>query len=270
MEENKPETTAPAEQTQTLSTAKKPRILFLLVGFAILVLLVVIGFLFFNRSKNIGSKESLSTESIQADVLKGSEYIITQKTENGGYWYQKYSPEVCPMVDGKMACSFRPNNLSFGSNSWAALGQYSAYKISLDKSYLDNAKSDLNNLLSWCEDAKNDCTYLLSQPIVINEDLKDKKISDFIEKQGEKLIANKPEEHLMLSAIEVKELAQLYGVFKDEKYLNEATQRLAVVEKNLQKESVNPQTGAVSLPNFACWVSLAQVELGKAKNEMIG
>lgn len=261
----------PADKLNVLSKdANSSRKAFLVGILVVIALVIVSGLLIYILKK--GTQELTNTvvppgQNFQESLVTTSNYLESQKNQDGSYAYQAHADEICPKVNGVLNCKFSPDNISVAANSWAALGHYSSYKITLDFSQLDRAKRDLEQLMNYCEDTSNNCLYLLTQPAIITKDIKDAKVNEFLKSQAEKLTKSLPSENIMLIGIEVRELALLSQVLNDVNLKLKAQERMKIAESLLQKQSQDPATGNAVFPNFACWVALAQVELGIATND---
>ncbi len=258
---------------------RKSRVKIFIAAFFVFGLILVFMILFLSRkvsidnTKRVISEKSFIDKAISDDdsgenTSRISRYLETQRNDDTTYKYQSHEEVTCPEINGKKKCFYEINN-SLPVNSWTALGHYSAYKAIGDMSALGKTKRDLAVLYDWCKPRIEDCTYLIAQPIIMSSDLKDENMVTFLKKESVALVAQKPSTDLMLLSIEARELALLSKFFADSSLLVKAKSRLALAQDEVQKQYLNPFGPKVVLPKYACWVTLAQVEIAIAENDEI-
>lgn len=258
---------------------KKPLLILIL-----LLLIMVFFFIFMlkNRLSQQGSKipaqNTTVTPSISAKIASDKKYkeiikeaityVESQRRPDGFYDYIARYDEQCTLKDGKKTCPFGGTRMFETTNSWTALAHFAAYKALGDKSELQKANRDLTKLTDWCSLDPKKCLWVLAQPAIIYQDTKDPKILDFLKSQGEVLFSSIPSTNTMLVAIESRELALLYEIFQDTKYLNASNNRLALASRGLNDQQNIYGSSPLKFAESSCWISLANGQLSTAtKNE---
>jgi len=192
------------------------------------------------------------------------DYIETQRLNDGFYNYLAHYNEQCEMKEGEMVCPYQGEWTFPQTNAWTSLAYLSGYQVLGEQKYLDLAKRDMDRLILHCESKPEDCLWVLVQAGKLYQETGDSHYLDFLKKEGGMLLGTQSSSQELLLDIEIRELAILYGVTGDSRYLEEAQKRLKLSEDNFnQREFLYKTEEQFLYPQKACWQTLAKIELGK-------
>ncbi len=196
-------------------------------------------------------------------VQESAKYLTSQKRDDG---YNNYIAHFDTVCNNSAQCPFGINNVLPINNSWSALGFYSASKVLNDKSYLELAKKDLVNLNQYCTSNIEECLWVLAQPSIIQKDEKGTIMTALLNEAGEKLLSKSDANNIMILSIEARELALLYSLTSNSKFIEEAQKRIQLAQivvsaaysqnNNSLQQSLNPLQ--------ACWYTLGSAEIARA------
>ena len=195
-------------------------------------------------------------------------YIQTQRTADGYYNYLAHYDEQCRTQDGKKVCPFDNQRVFQTSNAWTALAYLAAYQHTNEQIYLDQAKTDLNKLIEWCTRDLSQCQWVLVQTVRVYEQTKNQNVLTFLQQVGEYMLSHPSADNKqpMLTSIEARELAMLYGLTKDQRYIDEAQNRLVKARQELDTEDPSIfRRGGFPESVHVCWYSLGELEVAKQK-----
>ncbi len=191
-----------------------------------------------------------------------SDYVLSQRRDDGYYNYLAYYKEQC--VGEK--CPFNGIDMFKTTNAWTALALFSASQILEDSSLLSQAKTDLNKLEEFCAIDRKECNWVLAQPAIIYQTTQDPELLEFLRLQGETLLSSAPSDNTMLVAIEARELALLYEIFQDTRYIVAAQNRLFLASRGLENNVDLYSENTTRFAQASCWVSLANTQYATITN----
>ena len=260
----------------SLLNKKKP--LIILIVLLLIITIALLAVMFKSAQLKQGSKTpeqnttvspSVATKTINEkkykEIIKESiAYIESQRRPDGFYEYVAHYDEQCTLKDGKKDCPFGGTRMFETTNAWTALAHFAAYKALGDKSELEKANRDLAKLIDWCAPDPKKCLWVLAQPAIIYQDTKDPKILNFLKPQGLALLSSAPSTDTMLVAIESRELALLYEIFQDSKFLSASNNRLSLASRGLNDQQNIYINTPIKFAEYSCWVALANGELSVA------
>ncbi|MDO8269149.1 MAG: hypothetical protein Q7T54_00575 [Candidatus Levybacteria bacterium] len=203
----------------------------------------------------------IGKEEIKEIAREISIYIKSQKRPDGFYNYVSHFEEQCPSESSSKDCPFGGINMFETTNTWGALGLYSASKILDDSSLLDEALTDLKNLQAYCEKDRKQCNRILIQPSIIYNTVKGTELRQFLTLQSKELLSSPATSNPMLSAIEARENVKLNGITNDPQHLIVAQRRLLESSSLLQKSTQNIYfSSKTHFKVGSCWLALASIE----------
>jgi len=227
----------------------------------------------------IPTKTTLSSKEIIKETLQ---FIEGQRLDYGFYNYTAYvSPrtyeEEKKIAEGKakeeeLLLSPRSNFLPM-TNSWTTLAYLAAHKVFQDQSYFEQAREDSQNLLAFCREEDLGCQFDLQGLIELYNIAPSEDILEFLQDSGEELLTNPPSDSLTLN-IAARELAQLYQLTDDARFVNEAKNQLELAEEKskdyrllytLSNSSLSGEQ--VEVHGDVCWNTLAGLEIHKVSGE---
>lgn len=225
----------------------------LIVGGIIVVAIiaVAIGFYYFQPQPIEEPKEEGGMTGLEIARLT-SDYIDSQITTDGIYSYSSHCEPNCPQG---FSGAFHT------TNAWTSLAYTGLFSATRDKSYLDNAKRDADVLIDWCTDKTSECLWVLVQIVELYKVTNDVKYLNFLTNTGDVLLETPAFEHGMISAIESRELALLYELTGDTKYLDESLVRLGKSKSLAESSQILYAFGDFEVHDTVCWNVLAEAEL---------
>jgi len=201
----------------------------------------------------------LQSEPEEEGVMTGleiarqtSDYIDTQITKDGIYSYSSHCEPECPQG---FSGAFHT------TNAWTSLANTGLFAATSDKSYLKNAKRDADVLIDWCGDKTDECLWVLVQIVELYKATDDVKYLNFLTNAGDVLLETPVFEHGMISAIESRELALLYELTGDTKYLDESLVRLDKSKSLAESSQTLYAFEDFLVHDTVCWNVLAESEL---------
>lgn len=262
-------------------TQKKGVVIF---GIILMVILALVYFLFSTSQKRVtiepdeaiveeevmepaqtGYKVSdeLSKKRIAQEML---DYIQTQYRSDGYYNYLSHFEDSCDITD-PVKCTQSLDKSYPTSNAWAALAYLGGYQILGEQKYLSLATRDILKVKDYCTNNPQNCLWVIWQIEKVYEINKDPQILELLNTLGPVLLSSGPNDNLMLLATEVRELAGLYKITGDQRYLDEATNRLSLAKSSFNKEHAIYQKMENQFTNYACWFTTGSLELAKITND---
>jgi len=202
------------------------------------------------------------------DIAKSSiNFLESKRRSDGLYTYS----ETC----SDSGC--KDDNFVYAqTNAWPVLAYTGLYEATDSKDYLAKAKAEMATLKSSCEKDRDQCLWVLVQMYRLYRATNEKAYADYIITLGERLYASQQSYHPMLTAIEAREFAIMYGLTNDTKYVTAAADRIEFAKRMQTSTSVETVKGtpttvsniAYSVDDFdfhyfACWTELAEIELYK-------
>lgn len=258
----------------TPSEKKFPKKIFFILGVILCIVLIGTGVFYF-INKNTQKKSDLSdkatpsfpytvvlngnanTQTIKEMAQEISKYVLSQRLPDGYYNYLAHYKEQCVGDE----CPFNGVDVFKTTNAWTALALFSASQILDDPSLLTQAKTDLNKLEEFCAIDRKECNWVLAQPAIIYKTTQDPELLEFLRIQGETLLSSEPSDKAMLTAIEARELALLYELTQDTRYIVAAQNRLLLSSQKLDSERDLYPSQTLKFSESSCWVSLANAQL---------
>jgi len=261
----------------TSNTKKKFPTLIIVVCFLIVIGLIFIVLFLLKGQSNTPSNQKSSSKiqpsesSIREAQSEASGYISSQKLTSGYYNYYSHLDQLCK---GKTPenCQFTPTeNKQFLSVGWTSLAHYADYKSSNIPQHLTEANSDIYKLIETCSSQKSKCNAVLVQPAILYKETKDPKVLQFLTDEANIVALSPVSDDLMIRGIEARELALVYEITKNPKFLTAAKSKLKSSQDLLTQKIAEDLSPKKRFPREACWVSLAQIELGRVvgDNQMI-
>ena len=196
-------------------------------------------------------------------------YIQTQRNSEGFYHYSSNCDDDCPFKD----------QVFKNANTWPTYASVGMFVATGEQRYLDDAERDADALLAWCEEDPVECVRVTYQISSLADVSSNEKYSNFVIDEADVLIDPANSEIVgtdmpMLLSIDSIQLADVYGITGDEKYLTSSIEKLNEAEAALESDSFE---GGAALPvyardgnlfkTFACWPQLAKIELYKSTGE---
>lgn len=213
------------------------------------------------KDKITPSYPTATPEAYTAPVFENEEvvsqilsYIQTQKRPDGFYDY------IFQLKDSQTKGLEKSYPTT---NAWTALAFASGYKVFNEGKYIDLADADIEALYTYCQQNKSQCLWVLWQLDKISDFVKSDLARSLYLQLGDELMVTSQKDDLMLLSIEVRELAQLYRLTNDNRFLTEAENRYASAKENFTKQPIVYQTGESVFPHHACWFTLAALELSQ-------
>ncbi len=251
------------------SNKKNLKLLVIAVLVALVTVSALILILFFNQKKPQATPtlEQVTNEA-KAEKATTAEkvgtYLYKQKRTDGYNNLLSHFDELCGGANS-VNCPFGERNVFEINNSWSALGFFGKYKVGGDQKDLVQAKSDLSKLKDYCSQAgkMKECLWVLAQPALIAMDEPNTEYNDFLKTAGDLLVTTSNKTNVMLLAIESRELALIYTLLKDEKYLVASKERFELARDAYVKGLNADIPSRENNPLQACWVTLAAAELAR-------
>lgn len=200
-----------------------------------------------------GYRDRIQKESI--------DYVKSQKRSDGAYEYISHYEEICKVGAD---CVYKDARSYMTTNAWTALAYLGKYLSGKDRSYLTLSIEDILKLKSSCEKGEVQCSWVLAQPLKVYEVEPNLDVLAFLKSEGSKLLTTSNPDNLMLLSIEVRELALLYKLTGDNRFLTEAYKRLDLATDRLPKQRMLYQNTSGALARYGCWYALGAVEVAKA------
>tara|TARA_Y100000294_G_scaffold149852_1_gene146893 strand:- start:35 stop:1075 length:1041 start_codon:yes stop_codon:yes gene_type:complete len=229
-------------------------------GIIVVVIIAVAIFFFYSPSQPI-------EEPREEGVMTGLEiaemslnYIDSLRNPNGSYTYTSNCvPSECPF----------PPDLSFGtSHAWVNYAYLGLYQASNDNSYFNKAKNEIGLLHNVCKDDAITCAWILPQVNDYYKITNDQTTLNLITTTGEELLLENPSEDIMSLGIEIRELAILYDLTKNDKYLTESVNRLNQAENLfLSIGEILYSFNNIKFYSGSCFVELGRLELYKSTDD---
>ncbi len=250
----------------------------LILTFASILGLVVLSILIISSQKSLvepnpvdlsknGQQPTLSKETIKEMAREISAYILSQRTPDGYYNYIAHFDEVCPANLSSEDCPFS-DNLFETTNTWGALGLYSANRILDDPKLLEEAIKDIEKLDEYCQKDRIQCNWVLVQPAIVYKQTKSAQILNFLQAQSSSLVESTPSENPMLSAIESRESTLLNNLLPNSRLADQAALKLSFASTKLQESNQNAYyQSQTHFKAGSCWVALASIELELASTK---
>jgi len=201
-------------------------------------------------------------------------FIDSRRTGDGFYKYSfscENDPQGCGFASGEVELIYPT------SNSWTALSNLGIYKMTGDGSRLDRAKADADKLIEWCSADPRMCLWVLSQVSELEKETGDSKYSSFLMSQGEMLLSIDDDtdseivgqrNSRMMLGIEARELAQIYGLAKDQRYIDEAERRIQEsASDSLPDVTVVYEFDGNKYTTMSCWTHLANAQIAEATGD---
>jgi len=217
-----------------------------------------------------GAEETGITELEAARQIQS--FIDSRRTEGGFYKYS-YNCEKNLETDCGLDLIYET------TNSWTAYSNLAMYRATGEKTYLEGAKRDADRVIEWCSDSANNkmCSWILVQIYELYEETVDKRYSDFLLSQGETLLnldnVDDPEidsqrNSTMMLGIEARELALIYKINGDERYVDEAKVRIERAYGGFTPDNyIMYQFNGNSFKYNSCWPELANIALYEATKD---
>jgi len=199
-------------------------------------------------------------------------FIDTRRTEDGYYRYS-YNCENGLETD----CGL---DLVYGStNSWTALSNLRLYQATGDQAYLEKARRDADAVMDWCDAQPDDgkiCLWILVQISELYEETGDQRYADFLLGKGEMLlgIINDKDPDVvwqrnstMMIGIDARELAAIYKLNGDQRYIDEAKIRVKEAYFGTPDNYPLYQFNGNNYLENSCWPELANMEIYEATGD---
>ncbi len=189
-------------------------------------------------------------------------YIQTQRREDGFYDYASNCGDGCPFVGAVFK----------NANTWPTYAAVGMYQATGDDGYLADARRDADKMIEWCAEDQKECVRVTYQVNELYKETKDERYADFVKSEADVLIDPVNQEFIgtdmpMLLAIDSLQLAQVYEMTNDEKYLDAAVSKLTSADSNMEKEMILYAVDDRVLKTYACWPELASIEIYKATGD---
>lgn len=199
-------------------------------------------------------------------------FIDTRRTDDG---YYKYSYNCENGLETN--CNL---DLVYGStNSWTALSNLRLYQATGEQAYLEKAKRDADAVMDWCASQPNDgkiCLWILVQISELYEETGEQKYADFLLGKGEMLlgIVNDKDPDVvwqrnstMMIGIDARELAAIYKINGDQRYIDEAKIRIQEAYWGTPDNYPLYQFNGNNYLENSCWPELANMEIYEATGD---
>lgn len=154
------------------------------------------------------------------------------------------------------------------ANMWTLLARLSFYQnFSHQPQDLAQAEQDAQALMSFCSQDPKKCRGVLVPFTMLYAETQKEEYKNLLENIGQLLLKESYGKGVMSLAAQARELARLYELFPDQRYLEVAQQRLS--EAKLVSENDQATLG---LDDEICHLVLAQTEMARitGNQEMLG
>jgi uncharacterized protein YyaL (SSP411 family) len=211
--------------------------------------------------------------AVHLDAAKKiQEFIDTRRTDDGYYKYS-YNCENGLETDCHL-------DLVYGStNAWTSLSNLRLYQATGNQVYLEKSKRDADAVIDWCKVQPKDgnsCLWILVQISELYDETGDAKYKDFLLEKGRMLMDvindKNPEvvwqrNSTMMTGIEARELAMIYKINGDRKYIDEAKIRIEEAYFGTPDNYPLYQFNGNNYLENSCWPELANMEIYEATGD---
>ena len=260
--------------TSLLSFHKQPKQVLIALCIFILLLITTIAlsiyiFLFNNNTEQEQqTKEFIFNTKDIADQT--AQYLKKNHKTNNGYTH--FIADIDNLCnENQDFCKYKWDNLQFPyhiMNSWTSLGFYSAYQVTGNKEYKDQALNDMRLLSDYClqDNNINNCLWVLVQPALIYSTEKEPYILNLITAGADTLLTSEGSNNLMLKAIEARSLMLAYNITNNEAYKQGALDKFEESQQLLDLVPLGTQENA--LVSHTCWHYLTATEFAHQLNDI--
>ncbi len=215
--------------------------------------------------------ESITKKEVRKSTMQQIlSYIGSQYRADGYYDYLAHYDDQCITKAGKKDCPFNGERMFPTTNAWTALAYLSSYRAFATSQDLDLATRDMDKLMLYCGTNQKECLWVLVQAADLYNVTKQPRLLAFLREEGEELLRTKESDYFMLLAIESRELALLYGLTQDPRYLQQANVRFDHARQRLlaQRSLYHNKQGTAFFPEQGCWYALSAVELARQTSQV--
>lgn len=150
------------------------------------------------------------------------------------------------------------------TNMWTALARLGYYQeFSRSPQSLAQAEKDAQIMISDCQANLDSCLATVYPLALLYQETQRSVYQDFLNQLGQRLLVKSYGQDVMALATQARQLAKLYELFGNQDYLKTARQRLAHAQLTAQAHQHRYQRGE----DEACYIALAQTEIGKVGND---
>lgn len=248
-------------------------------GIIVVGILIVLLLLFFaplqrtkkNTAIQVSSPKNSITNSKQTEkaIAKASlDFIQNLRRADGYYDYISRYDSQCKTVGGKKTCPFNGLRVFETTNAWSMLAYLGGYTIYNDRNFLDLAIKDFQKLDEWCKLYPKHCSWVLVQPILLQNISPDPSLLAFINREGNDLLTAQSD-NLMLTSIEARELAMLHKLTGEQKYIDAAQNRMVQAKVRLATQTDLYHVHESQLKRQSCWYALAGAQFLTQKSSIV-
>ncbi|MBI4894265.1 MAG: hypothetical protein HY833_00820, partial [Candidatus Aenigmarchaeota archaeon] len=199
-------------------------------------------------------------------------FIDTRRTDDGYYKYS-YNCENRFETDCNLDLMYE------STNAWTTLSNLRLYQATGEQAYLERAKRDADAVMDWCAGQPNDgkiCLWILVQISELYEETGDQRYADFLLGKGEMLlnIVNDTDSDVvwqrnstMMIGIDARELAAIYKINGDQRYIDEAKIRIEEAYWGTPDNYPLYQFNGNNYLENSCWPELANMEIYEATGD---
>ncbi len=223
----------------------------------------------FRASKErLGGKQSgvnikQPVQQLSLSVSSASiENVLQHKQSNGLYSYVRHQDYICKTNPSSSVCKGTFNQPYTTNGAWAAYALLGAYDSYENPQYLADAVKEVLALRATCHGGNTECLWVLVQVVAVYDRTQNPLILAFIKEQGE-LLLKTTSPNSMLKSIEARELAMIYRLTLDKRYVDEAAKRARDVHEMFQDTSTYTRRSPYPYPMESCWYMLANYEIMK-------
>lgn len=208
-------------------------------------------------------QKDIITKTTQA-VDESIRYVGAQRNPDGSYRYVSHYDYLCRIEPTSRVCTTNKLQASYSTEyAWTAYAYLAAYHSYANPDFLKQALTDTLLLRASCAGRADMCRHVLVQVAAVYDETQNPLIKAFLAEEATVLMA-KSEDNIMLKAIEARELAILYRIFRERSYIDEAIRRAAQVHAMMVGPRDTYTTRSpFSYPMESCWYALADYEIMK-------
>ncbi len=207
--------------------------------------------------------------AVTAVTLTSLLYLQSMQRKDGFYNYISRYNNQCIPKNGQSVCPFNGQQVFQTTNSWTMLGYLAGYKMQNNPKYLQLAKADFASLNTWCAANRNQCLWILDQPVRLYSETKDPAILTFLNQEADLLTKTPPNTQYMLLTIEARELALVSEITHNTQYMQEAIKRFDLAQNTFKQQVPLYYVTGPHFPQFGCWYWLAGIDIGRQNNPQI-
>lgn len=214
-------------------------------------------------AKSSGVKIERNVQELSLSVSSSSiENVLSSKRSDGKYNYINHQDYICRTNPSSSVCKSGFNQPYITNGAWAAYALLGAYQSYANPQYLSDALKETLALRTTCQNGNKECLWVLVQVVAVYDATQNPALLTFLKEQGELLLTT-TDSNPMLKSIEARELALLYRLTLDKRYMDEAVKRANDVHVMFNDSNKHTRRSPYPYPMESCWYMLANYEIMK-------